>query len=485
MNIGYYKKWVEEFTQTNISTQTVSTFEDMLMISFKETSQILHLHYGNSDIMPFWGAEAYSHLSKPSIFANYLQHTTLTGCQLLGDDKILLIFFAKLNIYNQKEDLTLIFEMIPRYQNIILCKTANDKHTILECLKKITFADQHTRQILPGAVYQPPVTSYVHTSEDISLPITINEYFVNKYSLIYQNKIETLKNQIIKSFEKDLKKAQNKLQKQLSEMDSANELQHWQHCVELLKSSFHLLKPGMERVVVTDYFAQSGGEGDTFPEIEIKLNPALSAQKNLDFYVKKYRKAVSGQTIIAENIKKTEKEIAHIREQLSAMAEYDDYTQCRDAINGVRSILGVRSSNNNKRLFRILPISAEWEILIGRSSKENDLLTCKTAKPDDWWFHSRIFHGTHVVLRNFLRKTPPDELIVLCSSLAAYYSSAKNSTNVPVDYTQIRYVTKPRGAVPGYVIYKNQKTYYANPMSIREAGAFVGAGFQPARKPPE
>ena len=122
-----------------------------------------------------------------------------------------------------------------------------------------------------------------------------------------------------------------------------------------------------------------------------------------------------------------------------------------------------------KTKFRILTISDSWEIYIGRSSKENDMLTCKVAKPDDWWFHSRIFHGTHVVLRNYHKKDLPDELVTICCSLAAYYSKAKNGQNVPVDYTKIRYVRKPRGAAPGYVVYTNQKTYYANPLDFREA----------------
>jgi len=482
MNIGYFEKWVE---QCKVSGQfpaspaviSVSTFEDMLMIVFKQTDWVLHLHYGNVDIMPFWSRDIYGYLGKTSAFSSFLQHTTMIDYQLYGNDKILQFSFSRQNIYNQKEELLLIFEMIARYQNLILCRKVNDKLTILDCMKKITFADQHTRQILPGAVYQPPVTSYVHTAEDIGLPIIagdrsftdINEFFAYKYSLGFDHKIESLKRQVVKTYEKELKKAQNKLQKQLTELQSAKEIEYWQQCVELMKASFHLLEPGQQSVCVPNYFA-TGDALEDFPEIEIKLNPAFSVQKNLDFYVKKYRKALSGQKIIAANIQKTEKEIAHLQQMISTVALYTDYSQIKSFIAESRS---KSATDKEKKLFRVLPISEEWEILIGRSNKENDILTCKTAKPDDWWFHTRIFHGTHVVLRNFLRKTPPDELIILCSALAAYYSRAKNSTNVPVDYTQIRYVTKPRGASPGYVVYKNQKTFYANPMSIREAGGKV------------
>jgi len=90
------------------------------------------------------------------------------------------------------------------------------------------------------------------------------------------------------------------------------------------------------------------------------------------------------------------------------------------------------------------------------------------AKPDDWWFHTRIYRGTHIILRNYKRKELPETLKILCCRLAAYFSKAKKSSNIPVDYTQIRYVRKPRGSVAGYVTYKNQKTLYVDPLSMRE-----------------
>jgi predicted ribosome quality control (RQC) complex YloA/Tae2 family protein len=101
------------------------------------------------------------------------------------------------------------------------------------------------------------------------------------------------------------------------------------------------------------------------------------------------------------------------------------------------------------------------------------MLTTRFAKPHDWWFHTRIFRGTHVILRNYNKKELPKKLKHLCSQLAAYYSKAKKSTNVPVDHTQIRYVRKPRGSAPGYVIYKEQKTLFVDPLSIRDVAKIL------------
>ncbi|HOU72739.1 MAG TPA: hypothetical protein PLB85_05085, partial [Candidatus Syntrophosphaera sp.] len=78
-----------------------------------------------------------------------------------------------------------------------------------------------------------------------------------------------------------------------------------------------------------------------------------------------------------------------------------------------------------------------------------------------------IYRGSHILLRCFRKTTPPDELISLCCSLAAWYSKARFSQNVPVDYTQIRYVRKPRKSPPGFVVYTEHRTVFADPRDLR------------------
>ena len=90
------------------------------------------------------------------------------------------------------------------------------------------------------------------------------------------------------------------------------------------------------------------------------------------------------------------------------------------------------------------------------------------AKPDDRFFHTRIYHGAHVIVRNpEKRESLPEKIIATAAGIAAYFSKAKHSTKVPVDFTQIRYVTKPRKSAPGFVIYKNNKTLFVDPINPR------------------
>ena len=104
-----------------------------------------------------------------------------------------------------------------------------------------------------------------------------------------------------------------------------------------------------------------------------------------------------------------------------------------------------------------------YTILIGKNNKQNDTLTLKTARPYDMWFHTQKIHGSHVILKLEPNAKINDSILHTCAVLAAQYSKGKDSTNVPVDYTYVKYVKKPIGAKPGMVTYTHQKTIYVNP----------------------
>ena len=104
-----------------------------------------------------------------------------------------------------------------------------------------------------------------------------------------------------------------------------------------------------------------------------------------------------------------------------------------------------------------------FTVLVGKNNKQNDILTLKTAKNADMWFHTKDIHGSHVILRYEHGKEFSDTAILEAARLAAKYSKAKNSENVPVDYTLVKFVKKPSGAKPGMVIYTDNKTVYVTP----------------------
>ncbi|MDD4200749.1 MAG: NFACT RNA binding domain-containing protein, partial [Eubacteriales bacterium] len=107
-------------------------------------------------------------------------------------------------------------------------------------------------------------------------------------------------------------------------------------------------------------------------------------------------------------------------------------------------------------------ISSGKTVLVGRNNKENDWLTFKKASSQDIWFHTKDIHGSHAIL--FTEgESPSEEELFQAAAIAAYHSKAQTSQNVPVDYTRARYVKKPAGSKPGYVIFTHNKTLYVNP----------------------
>lgn len=92
-----------------------------------------------------------------------------------------------------------------------------------------------------------------------------------------------------------------------------------------------------------------------------------------------------------------------------------------------------------------------WEVLAGRTDTDNDRLSLKTARPDDWWFHVRGMSGSHVLLRSQKGVEPGREVLKQAAAIAAYHSKARNGGTTAVSCTRARYVSKPRGAKPGTV----------------------------------
>jgi predicted ribosome quality control (RQC) complex YloA/Tae2 family protein len=101
-----------------------------------------------------------------------------------------------------------------------------------------------------------------------------------------------------------------------------------------------------------------------------------------------------------------------------------------------------------------------YSILVGKNNKQNDYLTNRVAGRDELWFHTKDIPGSHVVIRD---TNPSEEAIREAAHLAAYFSKAKQSSSVPVDYTKVRHVKKPSGSKPGFVIYEQQQTVFVTP----------------------
>ena len=233
--------------------------------------------------------------------------------------------------------------------------------------------------------------------------------------------------------------------------------------------------------------------------ITIPLDEKFSPSKNAKNFFKKYRKLQNTIAIVEKQKELAEAELSYLDsivyelENVSTIEDIDNiYSEICDNLifgknantvnnhvyNSHDKIANSKNSKSNKQSSSSnMPEKRDidgYTVYIGKNNKQNDYLTCRLAQNSDIWFHTKDIHGSHVVLKTdsnlkFTDKstTVPDSILYKCASIAAYYSKARMSQNVPVDYTLIKYVKKPNGAKPGMVIYTNNKTLYANPQNIQ------------------
>ncbi|NLT47568.1 MAG: fibronectin/fibrinogen-binding protein [Clostridiales bacterium] len=283
-------------------------------------------------------------------------------------------------------------------------------------------------------------------------------YFSHKAS---SNRIRQKSADLTRTLTSALDKLYLKTQRLSEDLYAAENAEPYRIYGELLTANLHKISPGASKVTVLNYY------DDT--EVEITLDPRFSPSQNAQRYFRKYSKA---KTAVRE--KKIQLEEAnHSIGYLESVLAYVENAGTLEEIEEIRQELAeggyLRRRKNDYRHSKsklqpyAFTASDGSRILVGRNNKENDHLTLKTADKKDLWFHTKDIPGSHVILSTQGQK-PTDEAMIQAASLAAYYSKARNSSNVPVDYTLVRYVKKPSGAKPGMVIYTDHKTLYVDPI---------------------
>ena len=199
--------------------------------------------------------------------------------------------------------------------------------------------------------------------------------------------------------------------------------------------------------------------------VEIPLDVRLSPQKNAEHYYKLYSKAKNAEKVLTEQIAEAEQELEYlesVQEELERASGERDLAEIRRELIGqgyLRETDRRRQKNGPPRPL-VYESPGGGRILVGRNNLQNDQLTLKTADRNDFWFHARKFHGSHVIAR--CAEDDRDTMLA-AALLAAWHSGARNSAQVPVDYTRVRHVKKPVGARPGMVVYTDQRTIFVTP----------------------
>lgn len=262
---------------------------------------------------------------------------------------------------------------------------------------------------------------------------------------------------------------ERKLKAQAEELKESEQMQQFKDCADMITSQMYRLKAGMTEAVLDCY--------DTDPPTQKKvpLQAKLTPAQNAQYYYKRYRKAKNAAAILQAQMEKahnecdyldtvaqsllraeTEADFAEIRTELAE----NGYGK-REAKNAQKSARGAKSASPRPMIFQT---DGGFTVLCGKNNRQNDYITTKVAQKEDYWFHTKNTPGSHVILVTEGKEVPNDDL-AQAAIIAATHSQAANAQKAEVDYTRVRYVKKPGGAKPGFVIYLQNQTAYVTPDS--------------------
>jgi len=301
------------------------------------------------------------------------------------------------------------------------------------------------------------------TSKHGEMNFLLDIFFSEREKSEKVNKEKNLVSNIVK---KEIARLEKKLAIYIKSWDETAEAEKLRLYGELLTANLYRLKKGIQEAHLENFY-------DDRQIITIPLDPYRSPAENSQDYFKKYLKAKNTRSALEQRISQVRDEIGYLEgvktalDQAGELPELAEITQELIEQGYLRQPLLTSGAKKNKKE-RTTPkpfsfrSSDGFQLLVGKNNKQNDYLTLKVAKENDLWLHTKDIPGAHVIIRTEGKEIPPTTLVE-AAVLAAFFSKARNSTNVPVDYTPKKHVSKPSGARPGMVIYEQQKTITVNP----------------------
>ncbi len=271
---------------------------------------------------------------------------------------------------------------------------------------------------------------------------------------------------LLRLLNNNLERLTKKLVIQEKTLKDAENKERYKIFGDLVTANLYQIEKGAESVVVNNFY-----EPDC-PEVEIPLSREISAAKNAQRYYKLFTKLKNAEVETEKQRQMTLSDIEYLESTLCALENAESEAD----LNLIRAELTdegyiKRSKTGKKEAKKVSKpmhfVSSDgFDIYVGKNNTQNDYLTLKFANSQDIWFHTKQIHGSHTVIKLGIDKDVPKTTMLQAAKLAAYYSKARESSQVPVDYTQIKNVKKPNGAKPGMVIYDNYNTVYVAPENM-------------------
>ncbi len=259
-----------------------------------------------------------------------------------------------------------------------------------------------------------------------------------------------------------LERASKKFDLQEKQLKDAGKKDKYKTYADMLHTYGYSLSGGEDKLICDNYY------NDNKP-ITVPLDKDLSAAQNAKKYYDKYSKLKRTEETLTSEIKHTKNTIEHMQSILTAIdiaTDEADLAQIKDELSDFGYIKKHSTNKKDRAISKQKPLSFTtsdgYKIYVGKNNYQNEELTFKVATGLDWWFHAKNAPGSHVIVKSNEAELP-DHIYEIAGSLAAYYSSKRDSDKVEIDYTQKKNIKKVAGAAPGFVIYHTNYSLVAAP----------------------
>ena len=304
-----------------------------------------------------------------------------------------------------------------------------------------------------------PITYLPKKREFNSANELVDAFYANKAE---RDRVKQQVRDLTRLIQNELNKNKRKLKIHNETLKQSKEADKYQKYGELLTANMHLVSKGMKSIEVIDYYDPEQ------KELTIPLKEDLTPSENAQRFFSRYRKLLHAKDRAAEEIQKTEEEIVYLE---SVLQQLEDARE--EDVEEIRMELEEEGyqKQRQKRKKKVKPKPDQYTssdgtvIYVGRNNKQNEYVTHKLAHKEDIWLHTLNIPGSHVIIKS---SEPSEQTLIEAAQLAAYYSKARDSESVPVDYTKVKYVKKPTGAKPGFVTYTEQKTLFVTPKKLEK-----------------
>ncbi len=408
-----------------------------------------------------------------------LANTKLVSIAKHASDRVVQFGFAGEDDLGKPKQRTVIAQLTGRSANLLL---VDAQETIIQAARPTDIAGQRIGESYaqPSGEVRPQkrasnLLTQIRSGSFPSPSEAADAYYAE---LLSQRESDARANVARAQLRKKISQQQHLLKQLESDMHSHENAEANKRVGDLLLANLGTAKRNGDRVTLVDYFS-----ADASP-IEIELDDSVSLQQEAARRFKLYsrsKRAVAQITSRLDSVKKQIRELQSEQESLEkSLSESRAITSDQSSsalrtfesdhrsLSSEHALAADRKEIAAKRIpgARRYLSSDGFEILVGRTSNDNDHLTFKIAKPNDLWLHAADYGGSHVVIRRPTRKEVPQQTIIEAAQLAAWFSQAKKDPKVDVHYTERKFVSKPKGAKPGLVRLQRFKNITVSPKEV-------------------